>query len=207
MQNFEHEFEEVLDDSFASEPQNSSDWLNWNEPKAIEQIEIGVPELDLEMIPEQFRDFVTDVSTRMECAPDYVAVALLVVLGQVIGTACGIKPKLEDDWTVIPNIWGAAVKAGRTGWYGWGGVPSPPGSQRGQPASTIGRLNLTHLRFSRFTSFVSASTFFSSSSNLLLCFLSKSSTAVSTSPTEFFTLSNSSCNSDTSFSNCSISSP
>ena len=45
----------------------------------------------------------------MPCPPDFVAVALLVALGAVIGARCSIKPKRRDDWIVTPNLFGGGV--------------------------------------------------------------------------------------------------
>jgi Protein of unknown function (DUF3987) len=56
---------------------------------------------------------VGDIAERMQCPPDFTAAAAIVVLGSVIGRRCGIRPNRHDDWTVIPNLWGAAI--GRPG--------------------------------------------------------------------------------------------
>ena len=45
----------------------------------------------------------------MPCSPDYIAAALIVCLGSVIGARCGIKPKRKDDWIVTPNLFGGIV--------------------------------------------------------------------------------------------------
>jgi len=68
-----------------------------------------VPPLPLEIVPPTFRGLVKDVSERMQCPPDYVATALIVMTGSIIGAGCGIRPKKSDDWTVVPNLWGGVV--------------------------------------------------------------------------------------------------
>jgi hypothetical protein len=45
----------------------------------------------------------------MPCSPEYIAAALIVCLGSVIGARCGIKPKRRDDWIVTPNLFGGIV--------------------------------------------------------------------------------------------------
>jgi len=45
----------------------------------------------------------------MPCPPDFIAAAVMVTLGSVIGARCVIKPKRYDDWGVVPNLWGAVV--------------------------------------------------------------------------------------------------
>ena len=54
-----------------------------------------------------------DIAERMQCPPDFIAAAAIVALGSVIGRRCGIRPKRHDDWTVVPNLWGAVI--GRPG--------------------------------------------------------------------------------------------
>ena len=41
--------------------------------------------------------------------PDYIAAALIVCLGSVIGARSSIKPKRRDDWIVTPNLFGGIV--------------------------------------------------------------------------------------------------
>ena len=40
------------------------------------------------LLPPTLADFVLDESDRMPCAPDYVAAALIVCLGAVVGARC-----------------------------------------------------------------------------------------------------------------------
>ena len=44
-----------------------------------------------------------------KCSPDFVAAALLSMLGSVVGARCGIRPKAHDPWFGVPNLWGAIV--------------------------------------------------------------------------------------------------
>jgi len=67
------------------------------------------PPWDAELLPDVLRPAVTDISERMQCPPDYVAAALIVGIGSIIGRTCAIRPKRLDDWAVTPNLWGAAV--------------------------------------------------------------------------------------------------
>ena len=61
------------------------------------------------MLPPAFATWVADAAERMQCPPEYIAVPLLVALGSVVGRQCGIRPQAKDDWTVIPNLWGANI--------------------------------------------------------------------------------------------------
>lgn len=64
---------------------------------------------DYEWLPDALQAYVRDVSERMQCSPDYVAIAVLVVVGSIIGRKVGMRPRKNDDWTVIVNLWGAIV--------------------------------------------------------------------------------------------------
>ncbi len=59
---------------------------------------------------EQFNDRITE---RTQCPPDFPAVGLMVALAAVVGRKVGIRPKHQDDWMVVPNLWGAVI--GRPG--------------------------------------------------------------------------------------------
>ena len=81
----------------------------WPEPSPIKAELLPVEPLRLSIIPSPFRAWIKDVAERMQCPPDYVAAAMLVMTSSIIGAGCGIRPKKEDDWLVIPNLWGGVV--------------------------------------------------------------------------------------------------
>jgi putative DNA primase/helicase len=65
------------------------------------------------LLPPALRPWVMDIAERMQCPPDFTGAAAIVALGSAIGRRCGIRPKRHDDWTVVPNLWGAVI--GRPG--------------------------------------------------------------------------------------------
>lgn len=82
----------------------------WPEPIEIVSELPLAPEFDAGvLLPKALADFVLDEADRMPCSPDYIAAALVVCLGSVIGAKCGLKPKRRDDWIVVPNLWGGVV--------------------------------------------------------------------------------------------------
>lgn len=82
----------------------------WVEPREIKADLPTAPRFDaLALLPKTMAEFVLDEADRMPCPPDYVAAALMVALGAVIGAKCGIKPKRRDDWIVTPNLYGGVV--------------------------------------------------------------------------------------------------
>src|SRR5690606_28968044 len=78
----------------------------WPEPIPLPSGLPAVPEFEMEMLPDVLRHRVEDVAERMQCPPDYVAVAQMVVISSAVGRRRGIYPKQHDDWLVVPNLWG-----------------------------------------------------------------------------------------------------
>lgn len=64
---------------------------------------------DYSYLPNALRGYVKDISERMQCPPDFAAVGVLVMMATIIGRKVGIRPMKHNDWTVIPNLWGAVV--------------------------------------------------------------------------------------------------
>lgn len=83
--------------------------LEWSEPKPIKTELTPVKELDTSIIPEPLRKWIVDSAYRMSAPPDGIAIAAIVTASSVVGTGCAIRPKRKDDWTVVPNLWGALV--------------------------------------------------------------------------------------------------
>src|SRR2546425_1214256 len=61
------------------------------------------------LLPGALAPWVADVAERVQCPPDFVAVGVLVAAAAVIGRKVAIRPKRQDDWAVVPNLWGLAV--------------------------------------------------------------------------------------------------
>jgi len=84
----------------------------WTDPEPLPNLPT-VPDFEPGLLPESFRAWLMDVAERVQCPPDFPAVAAMVSLATVVGRQCGIRPKRADDWLVVPNLWGAIV--GRPG--------------------------------------------------------------------------------------------
>ena len=98
----------------ATDTENDSEATSqlriWPEPKEVKTDLPLAPNFDAKsLLPPTLADFVLDEADRMPCSPDYIAAALIVCLGSVIGARCGIKPKRRDDWIVTPNLFGGIV--------------------------------------------------------------------------------------------------
>lgn len=97
----------------AHPQENDSQSSVWSDPKPIPDGLLPVMPFDFSVLPTAFVEFVSDVSERMQCPPDFPAVAMMIVEAGVVGKKIGIRPKRHDDWTVVANLWGCVL--GRPG--------------------------------------------------------------------------------------------
>ena len=77
-------------------------------PEPLPELPDVLP-FDYSYLPDALRGYVKDISERMQCPPDFAAVGVLVMTAAIIGRKVAMRPKRKDDWTVIPNLWGAVV--------------------------------------------------------------------------------------------------
>jgi len=85
----------------------------WSEPIPLPDPLPPVDPFTADLLPNALRDWVMDIAHRMQCPPDFPAVAAMVALSSLIGARAVIQPKEKDDWQVVPNLWGSVV--GRPG--------------------------------------------------------------------------------------------
>lgn len=95
----------------------------WGHIQDLESPLPPVKPLTQAMLPPELWAWINDIAYRVQCSIDYVAAAAVVMLGSVIGAGCAIRPKQQDNWTEIPNVWGAVV--------------GPPGSKKSPAISQI----------------------------------------------------------------------
>ncbi len=74
---------------------------------------IEAPALPPGLLPEPLHPWLYDIAERMQIPLEFVAAPAVVALSSVIGRSVGIYPKRQDDWLVVPNLWGVIV--GRPG--------------------------------------------------------------------------------------------
>ncbi|MBM3458369.1 MAG: DUF3987 domain-containing protein [Armatimonadetes bacterium] len=98
---------------FVSAPPGESENFEWPEPQPLPDALPPVEPFEPALLPEAFRPWIEDIAQRMQCPPDFPAVGAMVALAAVVGRQLALRPKLADDWTVVPNLWGAVV--GRPG--------------------------------------------------------------------------------------------
>lgn len=83
--------------------------VGWMPLKPIVSRLPAVKRFDGELLPPALRDYVMDVSDRQQSPPDFAAVACLCGLAAIAGNEVRIRPKSNDDWHVVGNLWGAII--------------------------------------------------------------------------------------------------
>ncbi|TCJ38823.1 YfjI family protein [Parafrankia sp. BMG5.11] len=92
----------------------SAETINlWCEPRELPGGLHPVEQFSCELLPAHLRDWVDDISERMQTPPEYVAIPAMVGAATVVGRKLAIRPKQQDDWKEVPNLWGCII--GRPG--------------------------------------------------------------------------------------------
>lgn len=103
--------------NYAPPSATNVDGEGWATPQPLPNALRKVKALDVNCLPSTIRGAVSDIAERLSCPVDYVATALLVSAGAIVGNRVGILPKQHDNtWEVYPAL--------------WGGIVGPPGSMK-----------------------------------------------------------------------------
>ena len=87
-------------------PAANSDWEN---PRPINTELPPVMTLQRGMLPSDLESYIFDQADRVPMPPDMVAVSVLTALCSLLGARVAIKPKKYDDFSIVPNSWGAFI--------------------------------------------------------------------------------------------------
>ena len=99
-------YDQAIQDAVKPSDKVSSTWCD---PQPLPEGLPDVTAFDFRLLPTKLRPLVEDIADRMQCPPDFPAIAGVVGLGAVVGRQLAIRPKREDDWQVVPNLWGMTV--------------------------------------------------------------------------------------------------
>jgi hypothetical protein len=82
----------------------------WPEPQPIRAMLPSVPALNPLLLPDALRPWIVDSAERMSVPVEMVAIPGILGLATIIAGKRRIQPKQHDDeWLVVPNLWGAIV--------------------------------------------------------------------------------------------------
>lgn len=88
---------------------NKVEQPEWPDIEPLKTSLLAVEKFNYNLLPTSLIGWVRDISERVQCPPDFVAVTVMVALSSVIGRKAAIHPKQKDDWLVVPNLWGALI--------------------------------------------------------------------------------------------------
>lgn len=82
----------------------------WQDPEPLgEKALLEVMNLTPDLLPVVFRTWLLNTAYRMQCPVDFLVAGALVAASTLIGAGCSIRPKKNDNWEVVPNLWGGIV--------------------------------------------------------------------------------------------------
>jgi hypothetical protein len=81
----------------------------WPVPIALHDELPPVLPFNPDRLPGQLGGWVMDISERMNCPADLVAIPAMVAAGACIGRKVGIRPQRRTDWLEVANLWGCVV--------------------------------------------------------------------------------------------------
>lgn len=81
----------------------------WPDPIPLRDELSPVMPFNPDLLPSQLRGWVQDISERMNCPLDLVAIPAMVAAGALIGRRIGIRPQRRTDWLEVANLWGCVV--------------------------------------------------------------------------------------------------
>lgn len=82
-------------------------------PRALPDELAPVEPFPLGALPDALRPWATDISERMQCPADFVAVPMLVGAASLVARKVAIRPQARTEWLERANLW--AVIVGRPG--------------------------------------------------------------------------------------------
>src|SRR5882672_8996690 len=94
---------------YDARPEVAPDTSEWPDPSPLGDDLPPVDSFAPELLPQSLRPLVEDVSDRMQTPPDFAAISGIVALAGCVGRRALIRPKVQDNWTVTPNLWGTII--------------------------------------------------------------------------------------------------
>lgn len=71
---------------------------------------LPVPPFDTAWLPAPFQAWIRDIAERMQCPPEFPAVAAMAALSSVAGRRFCIQPKTQDQgYTEFPHLWAMLI--------------------------------------------------------------------------------------------------
>jgi putative DNA primase/helicase len=97
-----------IDQELAAEKRLAEHWASAPKPVPFPELP-AAPKWDDTMSPTAWKDWATDSAYRAQVPAEAVVASGLMAAAITVGRQLGIRPKREDEWTVVPNTFGALV--------------------------------------------------------------------------------------------------
>jgi Protein of unknown function (DUF3987) len=83
--------------------------VSWPDPLPLPGPLLPVAAFDLAFLPDSLRDWVDDITERMQCPIDFVAMTAIAGLSAALGRKIGVRPQALGNWSEVANLWIACV--------------------------------------------------------------------------------------------------
>lgn len=96
----------------AAQTVDGTDATVWQDstPQKLPSALRPVPTFPVSALPDAFAPAALDLTERLQCPIEYLAVSMLSAAGAVVGNKVGIFPHANDQtWEVYPGLWGGIV--------------------------------------------------------------------------------------------------
>lgn len=86
-----------------------SDGRTWHPLQKLD-INLELPPLPMDALPESLRPWLEDAAERMGSAPEFIFVGAVIAAAGIIGNTLRVYPKANDEtWSVTPNLYGLVI--------------------------------------------------------------------------------------------------
>ena len=92
-----------------SKYENHTVALEWPQRQPLPDFSLKAQKLCIHLIPRSVRAWIEDASYRMQVALDYLMPMVIVAASSVIGRQIAIRPKRNDSFEIVPNLWGMLI--------------------------------------------------------------------------------------------------
>lgn len=69
----------------------------------------NVMPFEYELLPAKIKPYIENCAHALQAPPDLLAAPVMVAMASLIGRKITIRPKRNEAWSVVPNLWGANI--------------------------------------------------------------------------------------------------
>jgi DNA primase len=80
-----------------------------SDPEPIQELLSAVLPCPIDTLPAEVNSWIASLTDQMQIEPDYIAAALVVQIGSLIGRKRALKLRKGTNWIEFPNMWGMLI--------------------------------------------------------------------------------------------------